>query len=455
MQAATRIIRAMNDNEKVALLVDCDADGFTSAALLKNYLAQQALPYASFPDSTAEIIPLFHSGKIHGLGDVKIMRALRDEIKPSLLIVPDASGTAEQYQALVNIGIDIVVMDHHDTTERGDGEHVIVVNNQQSKDYKNKSLSGVGVTWQVCREMDDLLPYCCADQYLDLVAIGLVSDVMDMRSDETRFLIKEGLKPENMRCPLCVKADQMFTRFDGMTIHFIGWTLGPGINAIARIGTTDENAAGFGCFLDENMDKLVPNNKRGCTGNTEFVREAWRLVTNTKGRQDRRRNKLTAMVQNLIDEEGLTADKVIVVAVDDYEEDYKALTGVVCNSLIDIYQRPVVLAFKDADGNYAGSFRAPGHIDAWANFKDLCEKSKYCKYVAGHQLAAGICIYGDSVIDFVEYFNKLFADIDTEEKHVVDFVFDPSDSSMTDLCFDIDAAGDTWGNGVEQPLVAV
>lgn len=120
----------MNDNEKVALLVDCDADGFTSAALLKNYLAQQVLPYASFPDSTAEIIPLFHSGKIHGLGDVKIMRALRDEIKPSLLIVPDASGTAEQYQALVNIGIDIVVMDHHDTTERGDGEHVIVVNNQ-------------------------------------------------------------------------------------------------------------------------------------------------------------------------------------------------------------------------------------------------------------------------------------------------------------------------------------
>lgn len=200
--AAKRIIKALKEDEKVALLVDCDADGFTSAALLSNYLRQQMAPYGSFPASKMELVPLFHVGKTHGLSDTKVMRQIRDEVKPNLLIVPDASGTPEQYQALVDLGLDILVIDHHDTNDRGDNTRVIVVNNQQSENYKNKALSGVGVVWQVCRQLDKMLDFCCADQFLDLVAIGLVGDMMDMRSDETRFLVQEGLKPENMRTPL-------------------------------------------------------------------------------------------------------------------------------------------------------------------------------------------------------------------------------------------------------------
>lgn len=98
-----------------------------------------------------ELVPLFHVGKTHGLSDTKVMRQIRDEVKPNLLIVPDASGTPEQYQALVDLGLDILVIDHHDTNDRGDNNRVIVVNNQQSENYKNKALSGVGVVWQVCR----------------------------------------------------------------------------------------------------------------------------------------------------------------------------------------------------------------------------------------------------------------------------------------------------------------
>lgn len=330
-EAADRIIKAMRDSEKVAILVDVDVDGFSSSSLLTNYLRQQMMEYGSFPDSKMEIVHLFHEKKTHGLGDVKVMRQIRDEVKPTLLIVPDASGTADQYQALVGIGVDVVVMDHHETKERGDGKKVIVVNNQQSDNYRNKALSGVGVTWQVCRVMDEKLPFCCADQYLDLLALGLIADVMDMRSPETRFLVQEGMKPENVRVPLTTMAPEIFRDYEKMTQHFVGWTLGPAINAITRIGTHQENELGFGCLLDENMEKMIPNNKRGATGNTEYVREAWRIVTNAKGRQDRRRNKLTQMIENLIAEEALTDNKVIVLAIDDFEEEYRALSGVVAN----------------------------------------------------------------------------------------------------------------------------
>lgn len=454
-EASDRLIKALCNNEKIALLVDCDTDGFTSSALLKNYIDQQMMPYGSFPDSTAEIVPLFHVGKTHGLADTKIMRQLRDEIKPTLLIVPDASGTSEQYQALVDIGIDIIVLDHHDMPERGDGVRVIVVNNQQSGGYKNKNLSGVGVVWQFCRYLDSKLDFVCADQYLDLVAIGLVADVMDMRSDETRFLIQEGLKPENMHSPLSQLAPEIFNKFEKMDVHFVGWSIGPGVNAVTRIGTEDEIKLGFGCFLDENMKKMVPNKKRGCTGNTEFVREAWRIVTNAKGRQDRRRNKLTEMVERLIQEENLAENKVIVLAIDDYEPEYRALSGVVANALIEIYQRPVLLTFLNDDGDYQGSMRAPEHVEAWAKFKDICAKSGFCRYASGHQLAAGVCIYGESVIDLIDYFNEKFSEMDTEPSHTVDFVFEPDDPRIADLCWDLDKVGDIWGQGIEAPTIAI
>lgn len=453
--AAERLIRAMRDSEKVAMLVDVDMDGFASSSILTNYFKEQMKEYGSFPDSKMEIVHIFHEKKTHGLSDVNVMRKIRDEIKPTLLIVPDASGNGEQYQALVGIGVEVVVMDHHDTNERGDGQKVIVVNNQQSKKYKNKALSGAGVVWQVCRLMDELLPFCCADQYIDLVALGLVADVMDMRYAETRFLTLEGMKPENMHSPLTSMAPEMFNNYERMTQHFIGWTLAPAVNAITRIGTSKENELGFGCLLDENMEKMVPNEKRGASGMTEYVREAWRIVTNAKGRQDRRRNKLTQMIENLITEEGLADNKVIVLAIDDFEDEYRALSGVVANQLIEEYQRPVVLTFLNDDGDYAGSLRAPGHVEAWENFKDMCEKSGTCRYAAGHQLAAGICIYGDAVQDFIDYFNEKFADIDVEPGHKVDFIFEADDPRIADLCHEVDACGDIWGTGLEQPLIAI
>lgn len=445
----------MREDEKVGLLVDCDVDGFTSAALLTNYIRQQMAPYGTFPNSKMELVHLFHEGKIHGLADTKVMRQIRDEVRPSLVIVPDASGTPEQYQALVDLGMDILVIDHHDTNDYGDNNRVIVVNNQHSENYRNKALSGVGVVWQVCRQLDNMLDLCCADMYLDLVAIGLVGDVMDMRSDETRFLIQEGLKPENMHAPLAQLAPELFNKFEKMDVHFVGWSIAPGINSVTRIGTKDEVKFGFGCFLDENMEKMVPNNKRGCTGNTEFVREAWRIVTNAKGRQDRRRNKLTEMVERLIEEEGLAENKVIVLAIDDFEEEYRALSGVVANALADIYQRPIILTFLNDDGDYSGSLRAPEHVAAWAKFKDICAKSGFCRYASGHQLAAGICIYGDSVVDLIDYFNEKFADVDTEPAHTVDFAFDPDDQRLVDLCWELDKVGDIWGQGIEAPVIAV
>lgn len=181
------------------------------------------------------------------------MRRIRDEIKPDLFVIPDASGTKQQYQALNDLGIDIVVLDHHDTSERGDGEKVIVVNNQHSKDYKNKDLSGVGVVWQLCRVFDDKCTFVCADSFLDIVALGLVSDVMDLRSPETRFLVNEGLKPENIRSYFLEYAQFSLygLRNSNYNPHQIAFQIAPLFNAVNRFGDDEERDLVFRSLLDD------------------------------------------------------------------------------------------------------------------------------------------------------------------------------------------------------------
>ena len=72
-------------------------------------------------------------------------------------------------------------------------EDAIVINNQLS-DYPNKELSGVGIVWQFCRFIDEILNINNANEFLDLVALGLCADMMSLRAFETRYLITKGFK---------------------------------------------------------------------------------------------------------------------------------------------------------------------------------------------------------------------------------------------------------------------
>lgn len=431
-------------------------DGYSSAALLMNYIDMQR-DYGDWQDYAGTVTPLLHKDKIHGLNDTEIMCRLRDTVKPDLLIIPDASGSDEQYQALVDLGMDIIVLDHHDMVERGDGDKVIVVNNQQSEKYTNKDLSGVGVVWQFCRVLDDLLSFACADKYLDLVALGNVADVMDLRSPETRFLVHEGLKNENIHSYFL-----QFCQFNMHSMqdknynpHNIAFNIAPLFNAVARFGGDTDKDFLFWALVDKKAAEMVKDGTRGHTGEVPLVQEAVRLATNTKGRQDRRKNKLTALVEDVIREEGLAENKVIVLAFDDFEEEYKSLSGLTANMIADTYQRPCILTFKKPDGSYSGSLRVNGNNPAYRNFKDQCEESGCCTFVAGHQEAAGIGIKGGRVQDLIDYFNDRYADIDADLYYDVDFIIDANDPALPDLIADLDSMKDMWGQGMPEPLIAV
>jgi len=329
---------------------------------------------------------IIHKDKSHGLDDTEVMRRLRDLIKPALLIIPDASGSAEQYKALNDLGIDIVVLDHHDTFERGNNDTTIVVNNQHSEKYINKALSGAGVVWQLCRVFDDILQLDFADRYLDLVAVGLVGDVMSLASDETRFLVQEGLKPENLNSPFlqqCLK-DMAFSIGEIITPTAISFYIAPMFNAVVRIGSDAEKEMLLKALIEKDATEMILSGKRGHTSEkVQLVEEALRQSTNAKSRQKTRQDKLAAKIDKVIEEEDLLKNKILILGIDDFDADQRALSGLVANKLQDTYQRPVILVFKNENRTYSGSARAPDTIEAFDNFRLQCEQTGLCHYCAG------------------------------------------------------------------------
>ena len=171
-EGLSRILHAITFNKDAVLIIDCDCDGYTSAALLINYL------YKLFPSWIKNhLIWHMHDSKQHGLEDCMDFILQHN---PGLVICPDASSNDyEFHKILYDKDIDILILDHHLADYIS--PYAIIINNQLS-DYPNKELSGVGIVWQFCRYIDSVLNQNYADDFLDLVALGNCGDMMSLRS---------------------------------------------------------------------------------------------------------------------------------------------------------------------------------------------------------------------------------------------------------------------------------
>ena len=216
-----------------------DPDGYTSAAIMYQYI--------KLIDKNIKITYSIHKGKEHGLSkDIKIPSNI------NLLIIPDAgSNDYEQLEKLHDKGIDIIVLDHH-LVEK-ESEHAIIVNNQISK-YPNKNLSGVGVVYRFLQALDDETWNNYADNFLDLVALGNIADVMDTRELETRYYINKGLSQINNKMFKALIDKQYYSIRDEINITNMAFYIVPLINAMIRFGTMEQKTLLFEGFIEHDME---------------------------------------------------------------------------------------------------------------------------------------------------------------------------------------------------------
>lgn len=443
-EGAKMLIKHISQNDKVLIQVDSDCDGYTSAALLMNYL------YCLFPSFVNNnIFYRVHMGKQHGI----IPDTIPENVK--LVIAPDSSSNDYEAHEYLNLsGVDVLVIDHHEADHIS--EYACVINNQLC-DYPTKSLSGVAMVWKFCCYIDMLLKTDHAQKFLDLVALGLVADMMDVRDFETRRLIDKGL--QQIRNPYfrgAIDKDQ-FHFTNEITPIGVAFYIAPLINATTRVGTQEEKLMLFESMLDFRGYELVPSTKRGCKGQAETrVEQACRNCTNIKSRQTKIRDNSLEKIEQIIVNQNLLSNKILIVQLDDLITD-RNLTGLIANQLMSEYQRPVLILnrIENEDGTITWEGSGRGYDKSrLKDFRGFLENNKYVMYAEGHANAFGVGIKDEDISAFIAFTNSALDGFDFTPIYNVDFIY-KSDELTPDEVIDIAGMKSLWGQGVEEAEIAV
>lgn len=271
-QAANILVKHIEkENNVIKVQVDSDCDGYTSAALLLNYVHKR------WPEYIDKFVYSFHDGKVHGID----MDSIPD--KTSLVIVPDASSNEyDKHKELADRGVEVLVLDHHQAEKVS--EYACVVNNQLC-DYPNKALSGVGIVYKLCKYLDSLYKNKIVRKFIDIVMLGLVGDMMDLRSFETHYLVQDGLKYFTNPFIRGMAEKNRFSLGDEPNPIGVAFYIVPFINSITRVGTMEEKTLLFESMLEWKAKELIPSTKRGEKGKEETkLEQTLRNCTNVKNK---------------------------------------------------------------------------------------------------------------------------------------------------------------------------
>ena len=462
--AAAAIRIAIDREDDTCIIVDCDCDGYTSSAILINYL------YNLNPAWVENHIHWYmHEGKQHGLQD---SIDWIEDMGAELVIIPDAgSNDWNELQRLHEQNRTVIILDHHEI--EGEAYPNCILINSQLPQYPNKDLSGAGVVYQFCKYMDKLWGYNYADNYLDLCALGLIGDMMSLKSYETRRLITKGLKPDNIINPFIYEMWQKnkFKLGDTPTAWGETFYIVPFVNAITRSGTLEEKELIFDSMLKFKAFKQIPSNKRGHKlGETErVVDQAVRTCTNVKNRQGRAETAGLELVEHLIKDNHMMDHKVLLFLLEPGQIQPE-IRGLIANKLMAKYQRPCCMLTKTTekvytkDANdtlliaydkvsYQGSARGCDKVGV-TEFKDICAETKVIDYVAGHQGAFGLGIPAEKIDEFISRTDSALINMPDEPLYYVDYIWNPTDNFGNDV-LEIARFDPYIGKDIDEPLVAI
>lgn len=430
---------------KIGIIPDPDVDGQCSASEVYSYIKRM--------DGEYPITILYHQNtKAHGLDDITVP----DDIK--LLIVPDA-GTNDYIQCreLKERGIDVLILDHHE--QEDENSYALIVNNQCSHNYKNKQLCGGGIVYKWMKALDDFYWNDFADDYLDLVAFSNISDVMDLREFETRYLVNCGLLNINNKFLQALIKAQDYSMNGKINIHNVQWYLTPVVNAMLRIGSNDEKELLFRAFIEQ--DEYFEYKKRATKDKpAETIREsiydrAARLCKNAKSRQDKMKEKGVKAISEVVDNLPID-DKVIMVDVSDLLD--SGLTGVVAIKIAEQYNKPCILLKKHFDKKtkttvFGGSARNIDNspIDS---FKDIVNSTGFVNG-KGHANAFGIVdLPVDDKEKAINMMNSILRNIEYDSTYRVDFILDINHVTIP-LIIKLSQFEDIICQGIDEPMLAI
>ena len=378
-KAAGRVGLAMAMGEKIAVFGDYDVDGITSTCLLTDFLRRHGANVVSYIPGRLE--------EGYGLNPIAIRQLHEEGVQ--LIITVDCGITAiSEAQLCRELGIDLVITDHHECKETLPYAAAVVDPHRPDGGYPHKNLSGVGVAFKLAAalsgDQEEVLR-----EYADMVCLGTVADVMPLQG-ENRVFVSRGLQllSSTKRPGIAALMAESGCDAKNVSASSIGFMLAPRINAAGRMGRIE---LAIELFLTDSPSRAAIVAKELCDLNRQ--------------RQS---------VESEIYDQAISMlpagqpPEAIVLADESW---HQGVVGIVASRIAEEYACPAFLICLDGEHGKASS-RSHGGFNL---FTSLTTLSDLLESYGGHELAAGFTITRSNIPEFRRQICQLAAAFYTDD----------------------------------------
>lgn len=378
-KAAARITHAVDNMEKIAVYGDYDADGVTSTAMLYSYLETRG----------ADVIFYIPQREGEGYGmNIGAVEYLKEQGVSLIVTVDNGISSVQEVARANELGIDVVVTDHHRPQEILP-DAVAVVDAYRSDDTSPyKHFSGVGIAFKLLMaledgagDVEDLL-----EAYSDLAAIGTIGDIVPL-TGENRTLIRAGLErlSQSDRPGVQALLENAGIAGKALTSTNVAFTLVPRINATGRMGAPERAVRLLISGYEEEAEVL---SEEICADNEE-------------------RRRVEAEIAEAafadIEAKGYMKDRVVVV---DGENWHHGVIGIVASRVTERCGKPCMIISR-GETEAKGSGRS---IEGFSLFEAICACGDLLIKFGGHPMAAGITLKPENIEAFRKRINRYAAE---------------------------------------------
>ena len=378
-KAAARITRAVDNMEKIAVYGDYDADGVTSTAMLYSYLETRG----------ADVIFYIPQREGEGYGmNMGAVEYLKEQGVSLIVTVDNGISSVQEVTRANELGIDVVVTDHHRPQEILPDAVAVVDAYRPDDTSPYKHFSGVGIAFKLLMaledgagDVEDLL-----EAYSDLAAIGTIGDIVPL-TGENRTLIRAGLErlSQSDRPGVQALLENAGIAGKALTSTNVAFTLVPRINATGRMGAPERAVRLLISGYEEEAEVL---SEEICADNEE-------------------RRRVEAEIAEAafadIEAKGYMKDRVVVV---DGENWHHGVIGIVASRVTERCGKPCMIISR-GETEAKGSGRS---IEGFSLFEAICACGDLLIKFGGHPMAAGITLKPENIEAFRKRINQYAAE---------------------------------------------
>lgn len=378
-KAAARITRAVDNMEKIAVYGDYDADGVTSTAMLYSYLETRG----------ADVIFYIPQREGEGYGmNIGAVEYLKEQGVSLIVTVDNGISSVQEVARANELGIDVVVTDHHRPQEILPDAVAVVDAYRPDDTSPYKHFSGVGIAFKLLMaledgagDVEDLL-----EAYSDLAAIGTIGDIVPL-TGENRTLIRAGLErlSQSDRPGVQALLENAGIAGKALTSTNVAFTLVPRINATGRMGAPERAVRLLISGYEEEAEVL---SEEICADNEE-------------------RRRVEAEIAEAafadIEAKGYMKDRVVVV---DGENWHHGVIGIVASRVTERCGKPCMIISR-GETEARGSGRS---IEGFSLFEAICACDDLLIKFGGHPMAAGITLKPENIEAFRKRINQYAAE---------------------------------------------